>query len=104
MLVGSETLCDGLYILYLSSVISQSSSNAHVMNIVGSKRGRIDENSSMLWHKRLGHISRQRIERLIKDGILHNLDFSDYDTCVDCVKGKPTAKTKRAKVVEVKEF
>ena len=31
-----------------------------------SKRSRIQERSSMLWHKRLGHISRERVERLIK--------------------------------------
>ncbi|KAH9737203.1 Integrase catalytic domain-containing protein [Citrus sinensis] len=49
----------------------------------------------MLWHKRLGYISKQRMERLIKDGILHNLDFSDFGTCVDCIKGKLTAKTRK---------
>ena len=48
----------------------------------------------MLWHKRLGHISRERMERLIKDGILSSLDFSDFSTCVNCIKGKYT-KTKK---------
>ncbi|KAL6340144.1 hypothetical protein AAG906_040580 [Vitis piasezkii] len=44
---------------------------------VGSKHGLINENSSILWHRRLGHISRERIERLVKEGILQNLDFTD---------------------------
>ncbi|KAL9431820.1 hypothetical protein AB3S75_026925 [Citrus x aurantiifolia] len=35
------------------------------------------------------------MERLIKDDILHNLDFSDFGTCVDCIKGKLTAKTRK---------
>ncbi|KAH9678145.1 Integrase catalytic domain-containing protein [Citrus sinensis] len=49
----------------------------------------------MLWHKRLGHISKQRMGRLIKDDIFHNLDFSDFGTCVDCIKGKLTIKTRK---------
>ena len=38
----------------------------------------INENSSILWHKRLGHISRERIEKLVKERILQNLDFTDF--------------------------
>ena len=45
----------------------------------------------------LGHISRQRIERLVKDGILQDLNFTDFDTCVDCIKGKLTAKARKSK-------
>ena len=63
-----------------------------------SKRLRLNEKSSILWHRCLGHISRQRIERLIKDEILSNLDLSNFDTCVDCIKGKLTAKVRNAKV------
>jgi hypothetical protein len=37
------------------------------------------------------------MEKLIKDGILVNLDFSNFDMCVDCVKGKLTSKTRRQK-------
>ncbi|KAH9669148.1 retrovirus-related pol polyprotein from transposon TNT 1-94-like protein [Citrus sinensis] len=94
-LVGSDTLYDGLYMIDLFSRAVESSSNAHVMHVVSSTRARVDENSSMLWHKRLGHISKQRMERLIKDDILHNLDFSDFGTCVDCIKGKLTAKVRK---------
>ena len=67
------------------------------MNVVSSNRVRVDENSFMLWHKRLGHISKQMMERLIKDDILHNLDFSDFSTCVDCIKDKLTAKTRKGR-------
>ena len=62
---------------------------------VGSKCGLINENSSILWHKRLGHISRERIEKLVKEGILKNLDFTDFHVCVDCIKGKQTKHTKK---------
>ena len=50
---------------------------------VGIKRGVINEKYSILWHKRLGHISIERIERLVNDGILEALDFIDFDICVD---------------------
>ena len=38
------------------------------------------------------------MERLIQDGILPDLDFSDFDTCVDFIKGKLTAKDRNAKI------
>ena len=44
----------------------------------------------MLWRKRLGHISKERVERVINDNILSILDLSDLKTCVDCFKGKIT--------------
>ena len=37
------------------------------------------------------------MERLIKDEILLDLDFSIFYTCVDCIKGKLTAKIMNAK-------
>ena len=37
------------------------------------------------------------MERLIKDEILPDLDLSAFDTCVDCIKGKLTAKIRNAK-------
>ena len=38
------------------------------------------------------------MKRLIKDEILLDLNFSDFDTYVDCIKGKLTAKERNAKV------
>ena len=54
--------------------------------------------SSMLWHKCLGHISKQRLERLVRDGVLSDLDFSDFETCVVYLKGKMIAKTRKEKI------
>ena len=58
IIVGSEVLCNGLYMLNMNDM--------SINSIIGHKRSRIDENSSMLWHRHLRHISRSRIERLIK--------------------------------------
>ena len=67
-----------------------SQSNISVMNVrdVNHKRKRGNETSSKLWHFRLGHISKGRMECLIREEILPKLDFSDLEQCVDCIKGK----------------
>jgi transposase InsO family protein len=43
----------------------------------------------------LGHISRERLERLVKNRILSNRDFTNLGVCVDCIKGKQTKYTKK---------
>src|SRR6266498_3398696 len=88
--VGLAIRQDKLYLLSIDD--SSMSMNA----CDGIKRKRTDdETSSKLWHCRLGHISRGRIERLIKEQILHPLDFSDADTCIDCIKGKYVKQIKK---------
>ncbi|XP_022867375.1 uncharacterized protein LOC111387092 [Olea europaea var. sylvestris] len=82
--VGNDTLSDGLSCINLQNDITYSSMHVYI----GTKRCNINEDSSMLWHRRLRHISTDRIKRLVNDGILSTLDFTDFDTCVDCIKGK----------------
>jgi hypothetical protein len=61
------------------------------------KRKRCDNATSVkLWHYRLGHISKGRIERLIKDDILIPLDVSNSDYCIDCTKGKYAKQVKKS--------
>ena len=50
---------------------------------------------SKLWHCRLGHISRGRIEQLIKKSILPPLEFLDLEQYIDCIKGKYVKKIKK---------
>ena len=50
----------------------------------------LKKKSSVLWHKRLGHIFIGRVERSTKDNILHTLNFSDLQICVDYCRGKLT--------------
>ena len=96
VLIGNDVLFGNLYSLNLHhGPLSDSSS---VNYVVGCKRARMNLSSSMLWHKRLGHISRQRLERLVRDGVLSNLDFSDFETCVVCLKGKMTTKNIKEKI------
>jgi len=43
----------------------------------------------------LGHIYKERMQRLVKNEILPNLDFTNLNVCVDCIKGKQTKHTKK---------
>lgn len=48
----------------------------------------------MLWYKCLGHNLEDRLERLVKDKVLHNLDFTYFRECVVGIKEKQL-KTKK---------
>ena len=46
---------------------------------------------------RLGHINSNRIQRLIKDGLLEPLDFDEFPVCEPCLEGKMTKRPFNAK-------
>ena len=75
---SNGTLCGNPYILEFYSLLSLPPT---VNTVSSTKRWRLNEKSSILWNKRLDHISKKRIERLIKDEILLDLDFLVFDTC-----------------------
>jgi len=89
--VGLAFRQDKLYLLSLSENVNVVGSKNENFSSCGNgtkKHKRIDAISSKLWHCRLGHISRGRIERLIKASFLPPLEFSDLEQYIDCVKGK----------------
>ncbi|KAF7826504.1 Retrovirus-related Pol polyprotein from transposon TNT 1-94 [Senna tora] len=90
-MVGECVLSDGLYKLC-------SSLNNECLHVetCSTKRSKTKDKTFLLWHKRLGHISKERVDQLIKDHILPSLDYSDMGTCVDCAKGKLTKAGKKS--------
>ena len=90
-IIGSGALLDGLYYIELQNDTAYNS--MHVT--IGVKRCVVNEESFMLWNHRLGHISIERVKRLVNEGVLSTLDFADFETCVDCIKGKQTNKSKK---------
>ena len=58
----------------------------------------------MLWHTRLGHILNQRIQRLVLEGILDPLDLSEFQVCIECIKGKQKNPRKRMPIGVVKSW
>ena len=96
--VGLVFQQDKLYLLSLSenvNVVSTENENISSSMNARNKRKRVHDVSSKLWHCRLGHISRRRIERLIKKLILLPLEFSNLEQCIDCIKGKYVKKIKK---------
>ena len=89
-LVVTGSLCDKLYMLEPTVVHHES---LHTQNR-GTKRKLTKQSSAFLWHRRLGHISQRRLGRLVSEGIVGPLDFTDFKTCVECIKGKQTNKRK----------
>ncbi|XP_042491749.1 uncharacterized protein LOC122071455, partial [Macadamia integrifolia] len=69
--------------------LSSGSSN------IGNKHCARNKRSSKLWYQRLGNISIERMKRLVKDGVFKALEFTDFDICIDCIKGKRTNKSKK---------
>jgi transposase InsO family protein len=83
---GFLSVYDNLYSLDINSSYIEA---LHV-DTNSKKRKLTNENSATLWHKRLGHISQRRIERLVSNEILEPLNFSDLNDCINCIKGKQT--------------
>ena len=85
---GSLMQYDNLYLLDINASYHET------LNVEsrGTKRKLNNENSSALCHKRLGHISRNRVERLVSDAILNSIEFIDFNVCIECIKGKPKGK------------
>lgn len=84
-LIGYGILCDGLYKLNLDNLFVETLLT--LQHNVGIKLSLVNEYSAYLWHRHLGHISKERLERLVKNEILPDLDFTDLNICVDCIKG-----------------
>ena len=62
--IGTGSLTDKLYKLNIKA--TNGNETLHSSNY-GIKQKLINENSSMLWHKHLGHISNQQIQRLVSE-------------------------------------
>ncbi|GJR72520.1 retrotransposon protein, putative, ty1-copia subclass [Tanacetum coccineum] len=66
--------------------------NVNSIYTVSNKRAKHNLDSTYLWHCRLAHISKKRIEKLQHDGILKSTDEESFDQCVSCLSGKMTRK------------
>ena len=63
----------------------------------------LDNDDTYLWHLRLGHISLDRINRLVKDGPLKKLKVGNLPVCESCLEGKMTKRSFSTKGFRAKE-
>ncbi|GJR53603.1 retrotransposon protein, putative, ty1-copia subclass [Tanacetum coccineum] len=67
--------------------------NVNSIYNVSTKRAKHNLDSTYLWHYRLAHISKKRIEKLQQEGLLKSTDDESFDQCVSCLSGKMTRKS-----------
>ncbi|GJX59860.1 putative RNA-directed DNA polymerase, partial [Tanacetum coccineum] len=67
-------------------------SNERSIYTCSNKKTKHNLDSTFLWHCRLGHINKKRIEKLQHDGLLKSIDDESFDVCVSCISGKMARK------------
>nr|GEY52852.1 retrotransposon protein, putative, Ty1-copia subclass [Tanacetum cinerariifolium] len=91
---------DGIYEIDMTCTNTNDSS----MYATTNKRAKINLDSSLLWHCRLGHISKKRIEKLQHDGLLNSIDIESLGKCVSCMSGKMARKPYSHQVERAKDL
>ncbi|GJW35896.1 retrotransposon protein, putative, ty1-copia subclass [Tanacetum coccineum] len=84
--------------------LSDSEKNVSSMYDVSNKRAKLNLDSSLLWHCRLGHISKKRIEKLQHDGLLNLIDTKSFKKYVPCLSGKMARKPYSHQVERAKDL
>ncbi|GJS49827.1 zinc finger, CCHC-type containing protein [Tanacetum coccineum] len=91
---------DGIYEIDLSN----SNTNNSTMYVVGNKRAKLNLDSTPLWHCRLGHICKKRIEKLQHDGLLNSTDIQSFEKCVSYMSRKMARKPYSHQVERAKDL
>ena len=97
-------IVDGLYITTPDKhelCNSELDNNSHVKSL---KRKFPFASDAYLWHLHLGHINSNRIQRMVKDGLLEPLDFNEFLVCESYLEGKMTKRPFNAKGYRAKDL
>ncbi|GJZ56785.1 retrotransposon protein, putative, ty1-copia subclass [Tanacetum coccineum] len=65
---------------------------------------KLNLDSALLWHCRLGHINKKRIKKLQHDGLLDSTDIESFVKCVACMSGKMARKPYSHQVERAKDL
>ena len=104
MFICFGNITDDLYILTLDKHELYNSKLVNDSHVKSLKRKFPSTNDAYHWHLRLGHINPNRIQRLIKDGLLEPLDFNELPVCESCLEGKMTKRPFNAKGRKAQEL
>nr|GEV72040.1 retrotransposon protein, putative, Ty1-copia subclass [Tanacetum cinerariifolium] len=83
------TVCNGIYEIDMHDLAP----NVNYIYNVSTKRAKHNLDFTYLWHCRLAHISKKRIEKLQLEGILRSTYNESFDQCVSCLSGKMPRKS-----------
>ncbi|GJZ32123.1 retrotransposon protein, putative, ty1-copia subclass [Tanacetum coccineum] len=80
---------NGVFEIDMNDNVSKYNNNS-IFSI--NKKRKLDLNSSYLWHCRLAHIGKTRMQKLQREGLLESINDGSYDKCESCIYGKMTKK------------
>nr|GFA22096.1 retrotransposon protein, putative, Ty1-copia subclass [Tanacetum cinerariifolium] len=89
MAPATTTRINGIYDIDMHDLVP----NVNSIYSVSTKRAKHNLDSTYLWHCRLAHISKKRIEKLQQEGLLKSIDDESFNQCVSCLSGKLTRKS-----------
>ena len=104
MFICFGNIVDDLYILTPNKHKLYNSELDHNSHVKSLKRKFSSTNDAYLWPLCLGHINSNRIQSLIKVGLLEPLDFDGFLVCESCLEGKMTKRHFNAKGRKAKEL
>ncbi|GJU05924.1 retrotransposon protein, putative, ty1-copia subclass [Tanacetum coccineum] len=84
--------------------LSDSYTNVSSMYALSNKRAKLNLDSALLWHCRLGHIRKKRIEKLQHDELLILTNLRAFEKCVPCMSGKMARKPYTHQVERTKDL
>nr|GEZ44051.1 hypothetical protein [Tanacetum cinerariifolium] len=111
--IQNQLLDYGNNVVYFSAIprdgifkidLSNSYTNESSIYAVSNKRAKLDLDYDLLWHCRLGHISKKCIEKLQQDGLLDSSVLRDFEKCVSCMSGKMARKPYTHQVERAKDL
>nr|GFA72563.1 zinc finger, CCHC-type [Tanacetum cinerariifolium] len=91
---------DGIFEIDLSNSLT----NESFVYAVSNKRSKLNLDSALLWHCRLEHISKKRIEKLQHEGLLNSSDLRAFEKCVFCMSEKMARKPYTHQVERAKDL
>ena len=95
---------NGLYVLRPTERSLNNSELFKVEHPKSNKRQKVcNSDNTYLWHLRLGHINLERINRLVKDDPLRELNVNTLPVCESCLEGKMTKRPFSSKGERSKE-
>ncbi|GKC17061.1 zinc finger, CCHC-type containing protein [Tanacetum coccineum] len=95
ILVFKDNICyfnafprDGIFEIDMHNHIS----NERSIYTCSNKKTNHNLDSTFLWHCRLSHINKKRIEKLHRDRLLESIDDESFDVCISCISDKMARK------------
>ncbi|GJR85109.1 retrotransposon protein, putative, ty1-copia subclass [Tanacetum coccineum] len=87
--IGVAISVNGVFEIDMNDNVSKNNNNS-IFSI--NKKRKLDLNSSYLWHCRLAHIGKTRMQKLQREGLLENINDDSYDKYESCISRKMTKK------------